>query len=408
MLKNRNYVLASLLTLALVGCAHNPVTGRSELHLISESEELSIGENNYLPLQQISGGPYTAHPKINQYVQAVGKRLADVADRPSLPYEFEIVNDSQVNAWALPGGKIGIHRGLLSKLRSESALAAVLGHELTHAAARHTANQYQRLILFSTAILIADVSMRNDRNVSTTLTGALLASYLVNLSYSRSDESEADHYGMVYMARSGYDPVGAIEVQELFLSLQDNKSPAASSLLASHPTSEKRLAANRKHAETLVVAKPFHGVKEYKSAMKPMIDAEVAYISYEEAIEAYEKKDYETVHQLIDKSISIESKEALFLHLKALALLDQEMPAQALVSANTAIELNNGYFLFFFTRGRINEALNEVDSALSDYKASQSLLDTEEASKAIKKLKKKIKKSNKAKEAKAAKGENKD
>lgn len=392
MFKNCNYILVSLLTISLVGCAANPVTGRNELNLVSESKEIEIGDTNYLPLQQISGGPYTAHPEIEEYVKSVGKRISSVADRASLPYEFEVVNDSQINAWALPGGKIAVHRGLLSKLSSEAALAAVLGHEVTHAAARHTAKQYQRMTMLRAGILAADIALWDDDRSSMILTGALLGSYLVNLSYSRSDESEADHYGMVYMARAGYDPIGAIEVQELFLSLQENKSNLATTLLSSHPTSEKRLAANRVIAETLHVENPVHGVQEYQSVMRPLVLAEPAYKSYDKAIKAYEEESYIKAHQLLDEAIKIESKEALFWQLKALTFLAQEMPAEALICANSAIDLNAGYYMLFMSRGQIYESLEEFESAMADYESSLALLETTEAQHAIKQLKKKIKK----------------
>ena len=126
------------IAIGLLGCATNPVTGRSELNIISESWELKTGKQHYLPMRQSQGGDYVADPKVQDYVRQVGNKLAAVSDR-KLPYEFSVVNDSSANAWALPGGKIAIHRGLLTELKSEAELAAVLGHEIVHAAAKHGA-----------------------------------------------------------------------------------------------------------------------------------------------------------------------------------------------------------------------------------------------------------------------------
>ena len=120
------------------GCATNPVTGKSELVLMSESAEIAIGTKHYRPNQQAEGGLYLMDPELTSYVNQVGARLAAVSDRP-LPYEFVVLNDSIPNAWALPGGKIAINRGLLLALENEAELAAVLGHEIVHAAARHSA-----------------------------------------------------------------------------------------------------------------------------------------------------------------------------------------------------------------------------------------------------------------------------
>ena len=133
----------ALLAQVFAGCATNPVTGKSELSIVSESWELKTGAQQYLPARQSQGGDYVADPGVQAYVQEVGNKVAAVSDR-SLPYEFAVINDSTPNAWALPGGKIAINRGLLTELDSEAELAAVLGHEVVHAAAKHSAKSIQR------------------------------------------------------------------------------------------------------------------------------------------------------------------------------------------------------------------------------------------------------------------------
>ena len=114
-----------VMLLCLAGCAVNPVTGKNELALVSESSEISIGTKQYLPSRQMQGGDYNTVPEIATYVKRVGQKLAAVSDR-QLPYEFNVINDSTPNAWALPGGKIVINRGLLVELNSEAELAAPL------------------------------------------------------------------------------------------------------------------------------------------------------------------------------------------------------------------------------------------------------------------------------------------
>src|SRR5690606_35992497 len=110
----------------LVGCAVNPVTGQRELGFVSAAQELSIGQEQYGPSQQSQGGQFKVDPALTRYVQGVGDRLAAVSDR-QLPYEFVVLNNSVPNAWALPGGKIAVTRGLLVELNNEAELAAVLG-----------------------------------------------------------------------------------------------------------------------------------------------------------------------------------------------------------------------------------------------------------------------------------------
>ena len=138
-------LLPYLLLLAALtsGCAINPVTGESELSFVSQDQELKIGAEQYAPSRQMQGGDYLTDPQIGEYVSRVGNRIAAASDR-KLPYEFKVINDSTPNAWALPGGKIAINRGLLTELQSEAELAAVLSHEIVHAAARHGAQGMER------------------------------------------------------------------------------------------------------------------------------------------------------------------------------------------------------------------------------------------------------------------------
>ena len=141
-----------ILTVLFYACATNPVTGKQEFQLISESYEINVGEENYPYTQQSQGGDYITDPKLVQYVQNVGHRLSQVSDRPQLPFEFVVINSSVPNAWALPGGKIAINRGLLLALNSESELAAVLSHEIVHATARHGAKSMERGMLINCTV----------------------------------------------------------------------------------------------------------------------------------------------------------------------------------------------------------------------------------------------------------------
>ena len=122
----RRHTLLTLCVLALGACATNPVTRKSELSFVSEAQEISIGTQQYLQNQQSAGGKYLLDPALAAYVGEVGLKLVKVSDRSKLPFEFVVINDSVPNAWALPGGKLAINRGLLTELKSEAELAAVL------------------------------------------------------------------------------------------------------------------------------------------------------------------------------------------------------------------------------------------------------------------------------------------
>ncbi len=156
----------------VVGCGINPVTGKREFQLVSERAEINIGKESYSKMLQSQGGKYKGDPELNRYVAKVGQRLAMVSDRPQLPYEFVVINDSTPNAWALPGGKIGVNRGLLVELENEAELAAVLGHEIVHAAARHTANRMQQGIFLQVGMAgIATLSIHDACNTCMYING---------------------------------------------------------------------------------------------------------------------------------------------------------------------------------------------------------------------------------------------
>ena len=135
--------LSTIIVATLIACSVNPVTGKKEFAFVSERDEIAIGEKQYAYQQQAGGGYYELDPDLTRYVQSVGRKLTQFSSRSHLPYEFVVINDSTPNAWALPGGKIAIHRGLLTELQDEAELAAVLAHEIVHADARHSAQSQE-------------------------------------------------------------------------------------------------------------------------------------------------------------------------------------------------------------------------------------------------------------------------
>src|SRR5512139_507065 len=187
----------------IAACGTNPVTGKRELQFVSESQEIEMGAQNYAPMRQSEGGDYALMPELTAYVNEVGQKLAaasaqiTVSER-RLPYEFKVLNNSVPNAWALPGGKIAVNRGLLTELGSEAELAAVLGHEIVHAAARHGAKAQERGTLLQVGLAAAQIGAAVsdvDTNVAGLLIqGAGVGAQLVQQKYSRDQESEADKY----------------------------------------------------------------------------------------------------------------------------------------------------------------------------------------------------------------------
>ncbi len=248
------WLLAVMIVAGVSACAVNPVTGKREFTMVSESQEIKLGTDNYGFMQQAGGGEYDVDPDLSEYVRGVGGRLVTASHRLAvterrLPYEFVVLNSSIPNAWALPGGKLAINRGLLTEISSEAELAAVLGHEIVHAAARHSAKQMERgtwlqIGVIGTAILTGD-SGYSDLAVG----GANVGAQLLSQSYGRSAELQSDEYGMRYMSEAGYDPQGAIALQETFVRLSESRATDwLSGLFASHPPSQERVEANKRTA----------------------------------------------------------------------------------------------------------------------------------------------------------------
>jgi metalloendopeptidase OMA1, mitochondrial len=249
-----------LLAPLLAACESAPVTGRSQLMLVSESEERQMGERAYSQLlarePQLRDGGWA-----NTTVERVGRRIADAAENPPpkmwkaphYDWEFRVINKDVPNAFCLPGGKIGVNTGLLAVVQSDAELAAVVGHEVAHALARHAAERLsdQRgatVALTAATVALAVLGARSGNtspSTSAAISVAALAAgagvnYGILLPMSRKHESEADHIGLVLMAMAGYDPHAAITLWERLASL--NKGQKGPQWLSTHPTDEARIA----------------------------------------------------------------------------------------------------------------------------------------------------------------------
>jgi predicted Zn-dependent protease len=308
-------------------------------------------------------------------VQKVGNRLAAVSDR-KLPYEFTVLNNTIPNAWALPGGKIAVNRGLLVQLKSESELAAVLGHEIVHAAARHSAQQMSRGMLLQGGMLAAQVAASDSDYGNLYVAGAAVASQLALQRYSRDAELEADHYGIDYLVRAGYDPQGAVSLQETFVRMSaDKDSSWFEGLFASHPPSPERLEANRRHA-----AKFPHtgevGAEAYAAAIAQTLKAKPAYDAYEAGRKALQQKRADVALAKADQAIRLVPGEGHFYALRGDACLLQKQLPQAVQAYTEAISRNDGFFYYYLQRGLIEEHERQDGRAKPDLETSVKLLPT--------------------------------
>jgi predicted Zn-dependent protease len=211
-MRSRTKLLGSLLLLA--GCAVNPATGEREFSLVSESQEIQMGREADPQISAQFG--LVDDPGLQSYVSDIGMRIARSSERPDLPWSFKVVDDPIVNAFALPGGFIYVSRGILAHFDSEAELAGVLGHEVGHVTARHSASQMSRQQLQQLGLGVGMIFSETVREYGQV---AMLGLQLMNLRYSRGDESEADRLGLRYIGRLGYDPDAMIGVFEMLASV---------------------------------------------------------------------------------------------------------------------------------------------------------------------------------------------
>jgi predicted Zn-dependent protease len=379
----RKYFLIPFIAL-LVGCVVNPVTGERHLQFYDTAWEQEVGSGLYAPMRQVQGGDFNLDPELTAYVQEVGGRLADRARRrDALQFEFSILNESVPNAWALPGGKIAINRGLLTELDSEAELAAVLGHEIVHADAAHGARQQSKGMLTQVGAVAGMVIIGSKVDSAAGQQAAAmipaLGAQLISQKYSRDAEREADLYGMQYMSESGYDPRGAVELQETFVRLSEGRRDDwLSGLFASHPPSRERVELNRETSATLPVGGE-RGEDRYRQKTAYLRRVKPAYDAYDKALKAAAGDDFESARQELDGALAIEPRESNF-HVLDGDLKRQAGRQQAALSAyDRAVELNAGFFYPLLRRGEILLALGRAEPARADLQGSLDLLPTASA-----------------------------
>jgi len=207
--------LLLLLLGPLWGCAVNPATGRNDFVMMSEQQEIELGQRYNEEIRKQY--PRYADEKLQAYVQQVGERVARYGHRSYLKYSFTVIDSPDVNAFALPGGHIYIHRGLMAYLSSEAELAAVLGHEVGHVTARHSVRQQSQSTAWG--LLGQAVAIGTGVGAAADLTNALGGAFVSG--YGRDMELEADGLGAQYLARSGYDPQAMIAVVKVLKSQEE-------------------------------------------------------------------------------------------------------------------------------------------------------------------------------------------
>lgn len=232
------FLLSALL---LMGCQNVPLTGRSQLQIVSEQQERRMGLASFKEI--LAKEKLSRDPVLNARIQRIGMRIAAATGRTDYEWEFRVIDDDKtLNAFCLPGGKVAVYTGLLPVAQDDAGIAAVIGHEVAHAIARHGGERLSQEILVAGATAATVMATRDakKRDLYAGLLGAGAAVGFL-LPYSRLHESEADRMGLIYMAKAGYDPRAAIGLwQRMAAKGKDRGRPPE--FLSTHPADDTRIA----------------------------------------------------------------------------------------------------------------------------------------------------------------------
>lgn len=239
MLKNARTVLTiALMGIAgwlTTGCETAPITGRSQFIIMSGAQATQMGLQAYQ--QILSKSKLSTNQDYIRRVRTIGRRIANVSGQPDLAWEFNVIEDKSPNAFALPGGKVAVHTGLFSVARNDNQLAAVMAHEVGHAIARHGSERVstQMAVQVGLAGLSAAGGQQYGQFVNL---AAQAASLGIVLPFTRNQESEADHIGIILMAKAGYDPRASVPLWENFKKAGGSRPPE---FLSTHPAPQTRI-----------------------------------------------------------------------------------------------------------------------------------------------------------------------
>lgn len=224
--------------LLAAACETVPITGRSQVQLLPESTELQMGLDSY---QEILKKSRVSRDRVlNEQVTRVGRRIA-AATGADYKWEFTVLEDRQANAFCLPGGKVAVYTGILPITRDDAGLAAVLGHEVAHAIARHGGERVSQTLLVQTGLAATQAALSRGDPVTVQQVTSLLgagASVGLLLPWSRGQESEADHMGLIFMARAGYHPSAA---RDLWVRMSQADGQQPPEYLSTHPSHATRI-----------------------------------------------------------------------------------------------------------------------------------------------------------------------
>jgi len=322
-----SFLVILIFAVSNFSCAINPVTGKQQLMFFSEEGELELGKN-YFPSaiwgSEGGGGEYKDE-KLRAYLEGIVHKLHKSSHRPHLPCNFYIQNSSIPNAWALPG-YVAITRGLLAELNNEAEFAFVMGHEIGHVSARHSAAHMSSYVLMQVGLAILGLSLQGKEYSDLILGIGAIGGSLLLLKYSRDDELEADRLGVIYMNKIGYDPKYAISahktleraVRDYRVSLGKDAEDDTflGDLLSTHPRTRVRM----EEIEKLIAESEIQPVKvdkanraKFQSMITDLKRVNQIYKNYyDKAVNEFKRKNLTEAERLLRLAIQKEKNQPSF------------------------------------------------------------------------------------------------
>ncbi len=364
-----------------LSCAVNPVTGQRELMFVSESQEIEIGKEASPSLYWSYGGEFRDR-ELHQYLEGIVKKLWAISERPYLPMRFVVQNTSLPNAFALPG-YVAITRGLLAELENEAQFVAVMGHEVGHVMARHTAKRITLGQLQQFGLILGGIMLSGSSHSDTFLRLGALGSSLLLLKYDRSQELQADRLGVKYMARLGYDPYEAINAHKRLqagvnnyakrMGIKRKGTSPFSELLSTHPRHEVRV----EEIKDMIAHLPPYRLKgdgrfgdRFSRHLERLKRINRVYFIYDRAVLLYNKDRLFDAEKKVKRAIALEPEQPPFYNLYAMILFKRGELSRAERYFRKALKIEKDYQPSVYGLGLVYLERNDYQRALRYFKRS--------------------------------------